>query len=806
LFRSDHPVQEASMAHQHATSDYMAHGYCFSWEPGLVWLHVTSDIITGMAYFSIPLAMFYFAYKRRDLPFYKMFILFATFILSCGTTHFFAAYTVFDPIYWQEGYVKAVTAVVSAISAVLFIPLLPKAIAFPSLTQALTENEALNAQLSRKIGEFQEAARTLEQSNHELHLSENRFRTIFDITNDAIFIHELPSGAIVDVNQTMCEMYGYTREEVFRLDVNDLSSGVPPYTGAEAGEWVQRAAKGKPLLFEWRARHKSGRLFWVEVHMKRAVIGDEDRVIVTVRDITQRKQAEETRNKALAFNETLLAASPTGIHVYNGVTGDCVMANQAVADIVGGTIDEIIAQNFREIASWRESGLYQLSESVLNDGVTRQTEKALTTTFGKFVVLDCFLSRFDVDGVPMLMFIAVDITEKRRLEENNKHIEAQMLHVQKLESLGVLAGGIAHDFNNILMAVLGNADLALMRMAPESPARDNLLQIEQAAQRAADLARQMLAYSGKGRFVVESLNMTALVEEMTHMLEVSISKKALLRFNFSPDLPAVDADATQLRQVIMNLVINASEAIGDTSGVIAISTGAMECDSAYLADTWINDRLPEGLYVYLEVADTGCGIEREAIPKIFDPFFTTKFTGRGLGMAAVLGIVRGHKGAIKVYSEPGKGTTFRLLLPVSPGTAHQHAGPTDDDAWRGSGTVLLVDDEETIRALGKDMLKELGFTAVTASDGREALDVFDRNRDGIVCVILDLTMPRLDGEQTFRELRRIKPDVRVIMSSGYNEQEVTQKFAGKGLAGFIQKPYKLMEVSRKLREVLEGAE
>ena len=791
------------MAHQHVTSDYMAHGFCFSWEPGLVWLHVASDIVTGLAYYSIPVAMFYFLYKRRDLPFYRMFLLFATFILSCGTTHFFAAYTVFDPAYWQEGYVKAGTAVISAISAVLFIPLIPKAIAMPSLEKALEANRDLNLQLNLKLEELQTAMLTLESANHELQVSENRFRTIFDSTNDAIFIHELQSGSIVDVNQTMCDMYGYSREEVFQLTIEELSAGTATYTQSDALGWLEKARDGEPQVFEWHARHKTGHLFWVEIHMKRAEIGSETRIILTARDITERRQAEESRIKAFDFIETLLASSPTGIHVYDGITGDCVMANQAVANMAGGTIKAIRAQNFRKIHSWHEAGLDRLAEETLADGTTHHTEKAFTSTFGTPMVLDCFLSRFDVDGRPHLLFITVDIREKRRLEEENKRIEAQMLHVQKLESLGVLAGGIAHDFNNILMAVLGNADLALMRLAPESPARDNLKQIELAAGRAAELARQMLAYSGKGRFIIESLNITAIVEEMTHMLEVSISKKAVLRYNFSPDLPPVDADATQIRQVIMNLVINASEAIGDTSGVIAISTGAMECDAAYLSDTWINDHLPEGLYVYLEISDTGCGIEREVIPKIFDPFFTTKFTGRGLGMAAVLGIVRGHKGAIKVYSEKGKGTTFKLLLPASGRSQEQQAAALPiGDLWQGTGTVLMVDDEETIRALGKDMLQELGFTVLTASDGREALELFDRNKDDIVCVVLDLTMPRLDGEQTFRELRRIKPDARVIMSSGYNEQEVTQKFMGKGLAGFIQKPYKISEVSRKLHEVL----
>ena len=398
-----------------------------------------------------------------------------------------------------------------------------------------------------------------------------------------------------------------------------------------------------------------------------------------------------------------------------------------------------------------------------------------------------------------------DASEEKRLEQEKRRIEEQMLHVQKLESLGVLAGGIAHDFNNILMAVLGNADLALTRLPPASAARENVLRIEQAARQAAELARQMLAYSGKGRFVVETLDINDVIAEMTHMLDVSVSKKAILRYNLARNLPAIEADATQLRQVIMNLVINASEAIGEQSGLITISTGAMECDRAYLSETWIDEGLSEGLYVFLEIADTGCGMERATVSKIFEPFFTTKFTGRGLGMAAVLGIVRGHKGAIKLYSECGKGTDFKILLPAAGRafTRQTEAAP-HTETWQTTGTVLLVDDEGTIRELGTEMLQELGFDVLTAGNGREALEIFNPKKDEIACVILDLTMPRMDGEETFRELRRIKPDVRVVLSSGYNEQEVTQKFIGKGLAGFIQKPYRMAELGRKLREVIEA--
>lgn len=379
---------------------------------------------------------------------------------------------------------------------------------------------------------------------------------------------------------------------------------------------------------------------------------------------------------------------------------------------------------------------------------------------------------------------------RQQTEEERNRLESKIQQTQKLESLGVLAGGIAHDFNNILMAIIGNADLALMRISPESPAKENIRKIEQAAGRAADLARQMLAYSGKGKFVLEVLDLNRLLEEMLHMLEVSISKKSVLRLNLHRPLPTVEGDATQIRQIFMNLVINASEAIGDKSGVIAITTGCMACDNTYLKDIWLDENITEGLYVYVEIADTGTGMTHATLSKIFDPFFTTKFAGRGLGMSAVLGIIRGHKGAIKVYSEPGKGSSFKILLPASEKPAELFNCETHSSSWKGSGKVLLVDDEETVRGIGSDMLKELGFEAVTADDGREAIKKFNDNPD-ICFVILDLTMPHMDGEQCYRELHQINPDIKVIMSSGFNEQEVSQKFVGRGLAGFIQKPYKM---------------
>lgn len=403
----------------------------------------------------------------------------------------------------------------------------------------------------------------------------------------------------------------------------------------------------------------------------------------------------------------------------------------------------------------------------------------------------------------MTILSALDTTDLVRAEEERRRLDLQVQQTQKLESLGVLAGGIAHDFNNLLVAILGNAGLALMELPPESPAWQTVLAIETAAQRAAELTRQMLAYSGKGKFVIEQLNLSRVVEEMAHLLEISVSKRAVLKYRFAPDLPAIEGDATQLRQVIMNLITNASDAIGDRSGVISVSTGLIDADAAYLKTAYMDDDLPEGQYVYLEVADTGIGMDAETAARIFDPFFTTKFTGRGLGLAAVLGIVRSHRGAIKLSTVPGRGTTFTILFPAAGPPAPPGPAPAPETASAPlpRAVILVVDDDETVRAVTRRMLELSGFTVLLAADGAEAVALY-RERPGIDLVLLDLTMPAMDGEETFRELRRLDPGVRVILTSGYSEQDAADRFAGTGLAGFIQKPYRPQDLIEKVRVAL----
>jgi PAS domain S-box-containing protein len=399
-------------------------------------------------------------------------------------------------------------------------------------------------------------------------------------------------------------------------------------------------------------------------------------------------------------------------------------------------------------------------------------------------------------------------TETRKAEAERKRLEERVLQAQKMESLGILAGGIAHDFNNLLMGILGNTDLALAKTTPESPVRPFLNSVARAAQRAADLTNQMLAYSGKGRFVVEPINLSRIVEEMGHLLATVVSKHATLRYRLSPDLAPVEADATQIRQVAMNLITNASDALCDREGVITLSTGAVDADAAYLGSLYLADPLPAGRYVYLEVSDTGAGMDAATQARIFDPFFTTKHTGRGLGLAAVLGIVRGHRGAVKVYSEPGQGTTIKVLFPALADAVQPVAGAPAVPAARPEvpagerGTVLVVDDEETVRETARAMLESAGYAVLTAVDGVDGLEVLRSHPGGVAAIILDLTMPRMGGEEAFREIRRIDESVPVILSSGFNEQDTVNHFTGKGLAGFMQKPYRMKVLEEKLRAAL----
>ena len=409
------------------------------------------------------------------------------------------------------------------------------------------------------------------------------------------------------------------------------------------------------------------------------------------------------------------------------------------------------------------------------------------------------------DGSTLWHGFITDITDAKQAELTLQSLERKIQQTQKLESLGVLAGGIAHDFNNILTGIIGNASLATLELPDTSPVNAFLRAITDGAKQAADLCRQMLAYSGRGKFVIQTVSANRIVEETTKLLQLAISKHADLRLDLAPSLPAITADVTQIRQVIMNLVINASDAIGSQPGVIRISTSLVRLDPSFATGSVIAPDPLAGDYVCLEVSDSGCGMSPETQAKIFDPFYTTKFTGRGLGLSAVLGILRGHKGALKIASEVGKGTTFTLCFPVaSADEASATATGSPEGSWSGKGAVLVVDDDETIRRATSAMLQKLGFTVVVAETGPRALDLFREAPHPFTLVLLDLTMPQMDGEAVFLALKDLEADVKVVLMSGFSEKEATARFVGKGLASFLQKPFGFDELRALLAAVLRA--
>ena len=405
-------------------------------------------------------------------------------------------------------------------------------------------------------------------------------------------------------------------------------------------------------------------------------------------------------------------------------------------------------------------------------------------------------------GEPGALVLFKDVTQEKEQEAERQRIETQMQRAQKLESLGVLAGGIAHDFNNLLVGVVGNADLALLLAPAGSPIQKALIKIKMAGGRASELTQQLLAYSGKtkgGR--IETIDLNPLVSELKNLLEVSISNYVSLDMVLSADLPLVRGDLSQITQVLMNLITNASEAIGERPGSIMITTGTVVLGSEECAQWRTSWDVSEGVHVFIDVSDTGCGMSASTCQQIFEPFFTTKSTGRGLGLAAVAGIIRSHHGAIEVDSELDVGTTFRVLLPAAPG-AQLEAPPPDaikEGHGEGEGTILAVDDEEEVRAVLSEMLQTFGFEVETAGDGVEAIDIFRESPDSFCAVILDMAMPRMGGAETLRALREIRSDIPIIICTGYNEDHAVE---GSGPSPFLHKPFRLATLMTKLEEAL----
>ncbi len=465
--------------------------------------------------------------------------------------------------------------------------------------------------------------------------------------------------------------------------------------------------------------------------------------------------------------------------------GGLVEANDELLRILGYDRDDLRAGRIEwsrvtppEHAQRTERALRELAET----GVYAPFEKEYFRKDGTRIPVLVGGAALDEARSAGAAFV-LDLTQLKKVEQHNAEFQAKLLHVQKLESLGVLAGGIAHDFNNLLTIILGNVSTAVVEVGRGHVALESLHEATLAVTRAAELTRQLLAYAGKGRFRVETIDMTDQIRQVSALLRASVPKTIELVLDLQGDLPGIEADVAQVQQLLMNLVINGAEAI-DGKGTVTVTTKV------------------EGSHVVLEVKDSGRGMDDDVKGRIFDPFFTTKFTGRGLGLASVLGIVRGHKGDITVESIPGKGSTFRVVFPSTTVRATSRSA-RPHRPFGGSGLVLIVDDDENVRRTSRRLVEALGFQVAEASGGKHAVEIFSARARAFAVVILDMTMPDMSGEETLRALRAIRANTPIVVTSGYDPSHVSDMIdADEGITTFLPKPYTFDDLTKHLREVL----
>ena len=623
-----------------------------------------------------------------------------------------------------------------------------------------------------------------------LRLSEDKFSRAFHASPDAINITRLDDGTFLDVSQGFEKISGWTREEAIGRTVIELNLWANPQDHQLTVGLIRNQGEFTGLEFPFL--RKDGSLLTGMMSGKVIDVNGIPCLLSITREITAWKTTEAALRTAEQRLRTVLANSQAIIYQLDP-RGQFLLSEGLGLSSLGLIPGAVVGLNALEVYRDDPETIDQLQRALSGES-SRQITHAAGRLFDSFMT-----PVFDKNGrLDSVIGIAVDVTEHQQMEE-------ALRQSQKLESLGILAGGIAHDFNNLLTAVLGNLNLAQMHLPEDARAQPYLAKMEATVLRATELTRQMLAYSGRGHFLVKPQDLNEAVRDVAHLLEVSISKNVLLRFDLEPGLPAIQADAAQIQQVVMNLVTNASDAIGDREGVIHLATSEAGLDERELQSARLGEVLEPGRYVILEVTDTGVGMSPEVMARIFDPFFTTKATGRGLGLSAMLGILRGHKAGLWIKSGLDRGSTFRLCFPASSERPITTA-PAIEEATSHPlrGRVLLVDDEELILQTIGSALRAFGLEVLTAGDGLEALERFKESVPRPDLVLMDLTMPRMDGREAFQAMHDLDSSVPVVLSSGFTERDSLQTLSGEGPAGFIQKPYQVKELRQLLQRVLGG--
>jgi PAS domain S-box-containing protein len=606
-------------------------------------------------------------------------------------------------------------------------------------------------------------------------------------------------GAMLDANAAYVRLFGH--ESAAALRGQSLLDQIAASDRPKVQDLIARRARGQPVPSRYTVRglRKDGSEFPFEVTTTRVVVADGPLTIAFIVDLTERDDALAALTASEERFRTLSTTALEGVFVHSG--GKILLANDAGAAMYGYDATSIVGAPLMDLVAPESHALVieqiRSASAEPYEGVARRKD-------GSTFIAEARARTLWDRGVPTRVAVIRDITARKRVEAEQRALNERVRQVQKIESLGVLAGGVAHDFNNILTVISNEVALAKLEAERGNAAPAHLDAIALAAERAAGLCRLMLAYAGKAQLERSPVDLSALVAEMTSMLEASIAKKATLVRDLLPSMPALLGDGTQIRQIVMNLVLNASEAISNAKGTIRIATGSGTYKASAFARSPAGGELRAGSYVWLEVADDGVGMDATTVAQMFDPFFTTKFVGRGLGMAAVLGIVRSHDGAIDVDSEPGRGTRVRVYFPTHAVASVTASGDSHARA-RGKGLVLVVDDEKNVRISTEMLLRGFGFDVISAHNGTVAIDVVRKQGERIDVVLLDLTMPPPDGVETLSALRRIAPNVPVVLTSGYGTTRLDEeRKPGEGPDAVLAKPYVAEHLVATLKRVMHA--
>lgn len=646
----------------------------------------------------------------------------------------------------------------------------------------------------------------------ELQLIENEYRQLLDESSDPIFAF-YPDGQYRYVNQAFADGVGHERVNIIGKKIWDIFSRDEADKRFALVKWVFE--NGQTRIIEVRVPRPDGDRFYVTTVKPILGIGGAVASVICIsKDITERKKGEKALQEGKDLLAEIIELSPISMAIVS-MDGTIEQINRRAFETFGYSLDDIPnMERWWEQAypdeSYRDEVFAQwmglVGKAIAEKSEIERREYRVTCKDGS--VKTTLIFGIPVSGKVFVIFD--DITERKRAEEERLQLEQQFLQAQKLESLGIMASGIAHDFNNLLQSILGNLELAERILPQNTDPHKYITNALNSGQAASHLTSLMLAYVGKGFLAKKNLDLNELVRVNADMLKTTVGSAISLELSLSQESPKILADEAQIQQVIMNLLTNAAESIEKQPGIIRLTTGSQNCDQACLAASLLDKKPEPGRYVFMEISDTGCGMSAETMKRLFDPFFTTKFTGRGLGMSAVMGIIKSHNGALFVQSAPGKGTTFKTLFPASEATLSNmlqkdRTSTAENSTVTGkalSGVALVVDDEKNVLRTCKKMVELCGFSVITANDGLEAVSRFREHAREIDIVLLDLTMPNMDGIAAMNEIYSITPNVKLILSSGFNKDELSDRFTGHAPSGFIRKPYSMTVLETELRRVM----